>query len=252
MFRFERNSEGYYNILCSRNMLAVGVKGGSMENGAVVILADRNRRFRSQMWELVHNDDGSVSFINRHSGKALQEIGDLQKKSTFFEQGTYDGRSSQRFWLKESAEQIDMEYVDSIVRFQPPKSSIAISTENNSAAVGATVMTVKYAEDDIQKYTLLYSGDGYYRIVNVKSGLVLTLKEKDSVGSIISSTWGNKSSQRWKLVMNNDEKYPDTYRFVSKYNSSVITIKGSVNSARAIIAEKWSGKRQQQWRITDC
>ncbi len=251
MFRFERNSEGYYNIICSRNMLAVGVKGGSTANGAAIILANCNLSFKSQMWTIIHNDDGSVSFINRHSGKALQEVNDLQKRNTHFAQNTYDGRSSQKFWLRLSSKQITMKYVGSVVRLQPQDSTVVIGTAGNSAANGANVQTVKLAENDSQKFTLLYSGDGYYRIVNKKSGLCLTMSGNGPTGNIIAAAWDNKSSQRWKLVWNGNGKgmYVGTYRLICKQGNTGVTIDGTASAGKNIKADWWTGKKEQQWMI---
>lgn len=249
MFRFIKLSNGYYNIISSRNMYAVGIKNGSKADGALLQIADRNTSFVSQMWELVHNDDGSVSFVNYHSGKALSITGGIEKKNSSLCQYTFDGRSSQKFWLKMSDVQIDMKFVGKTIRFQPPGSSIAIATAGNSTAQGARAQTVKYAENNIQKFNLFYSGDGYYRIVNKKTGYCMT-NDGDRIVSM--RAWDNKDTQRWKLVWNGSGTglYSGTYRIICKTGSTVLTIDGTVNSLKDIKADPWRGLRQQQWRLT--
>ena len=145
---------------------------------------------------------------------------------------------------------IDPEIIDKTIRFQPSGSSIAIATAGNSTAQGARAQTAKYAENNIQKFNLFYSGDGYYRIVNKKTGYCVT-NDGDRIVSM--RAWANKDTQRWKLVWNGNGTglYSGTYRIICKADNTVLTIDGTVNSLKDIKADPWRGLRQQQWRLTN-
>ena len=52
----------------------------------------------------------------------------------------------------------------------------------------------------------LYSAAGYYRLVNVNSGLVLTVQgnTKADGANVIQSKWAAQSGQRWMITKNTD------------------------------------------------
>ena len=52
----------------------------------------------------------------------------------------------------------------------------------------------------------MYSGGGYYRLVNVNSGLVVSVKgnTKANGANVIQSRWAGQSGQRWRFVENAD------------------------------------------------
>lgn len=250
-WRFERLSNGYYQILSSRNMFVIGVKNGATYNGAQVYQTKRNTSYKAQMWKLVHNKDGSVSFINVHSGKAIQVAKNNENPGSYFLQNTYDGRSSQCFWLTESPVQTNTKF-GNVYRLQSPNKTISVSTVNGSTAYAANVLTAGNSDNDIQKYKIIYSGDGYYRIENIKTGYCLTLTGTGKTGNIISQPWYNTDRQRWKLVWNGNGSgmYLGTYRIMSKLGASCITIDGGISPGKNIKADWWTGKTQQQWRVS--
>jgi glycerophosphoryl diester phosphodiesterase len=246
-FRFVKRSDGYYNIISSRNCFSVGVKKGWTGNGVPVYMTNWNMNYNAQKWRIVHNDDGSVSFINKHSGKALHVAGDKESGGSYFNQSTFDGRSSQRFWLIKSPSQTNIKYMGNKVFLQTAYHNIVVSTKNGSTAKGANVTTAKKTNADIQKYRLLYSGDGYYRIENVKTGYCLTIEGSGTAGNIVAKPWANTSSQRWKLVWTG--RIPGTYCLMSKKGGTCVTIGGAIGNSTNIIADWWHAREQQQWKI---
>ena len=57
-----------------------------------------------------------------------------------------------------------------------------------------------------KKFKIIYSGGGYYRLVNVNSGLVVSVKgnTKANGANVIQSKWAGESGQRWKFTKNSD------------------------------------------------
>lgn len=229
-WRFYKLDNGYYNIVSSRNSYAIGVKDGSTAESAAVYITDWNMAYKAQMWKIVHNDDGSVSFINRNSGKALQTANSTERNNAYFNQGTYDGRSAQRFWLTKSTKQTNIKYARDVIRFYPVGSKNVISSAGNMAAV------TSYKNDNNQKYRALYSGDGNYRFEN-ETGMCLTV---NSMGKIVFERWSNSDRQRWKLVANSG----GTYHFTNKNNGKVMTLEKN-----GIKTSAWVGSSQQKWRM---
>ena len=68
------------------------------------------------------------------------------------------------------------------------------------------VFYMHYSNVNARKFKFIYSGGGYYRLVNVNSGLCLTIKDNSNAdgANIIQSKWKGYSSQRWKITKNSD------------------------------------------------
>ena len=235
-WRFYELDNGYYNIISSRNSYAIGVKDGSTAQSASVYITDWNTSYKAQMWKIIHQEDGSVSFINKNSGKALQTANSTERNNAYFNQGTYDGRSAQRFWLTESTKQTNIKYVKDIIRILPRGKNKVISTTGNTA----NVATASCLEDNHQKYRVLYSGDGYYRIECIATGMCLTI---NSTGRVVAAMWSNSDKQRWKPILIDSG---GNYRIISK-TGTAMTLDGSDN--RSLHTAGWSGSHQQRWKL---
>lgn len=248
-WRFVRLSNGYYNIVSGRNMYGLGVQDGSKNSWAAVRLTKRNTTYKAQMWEIVHNADGSISFINANSGKALQATGNKENAGSYYCQNTYDGQSAQCFWLTAAATQTNIKFYNEYHSYKLQSYNRAVSIANASTASGANVQVAGNSNNDLQKYRILYSGDGYYRIENVKTGYCLTISGSGKTGNVTAQPWNNLTQQRWKFVWNGSGKgmYPGTYRVMSAYGGTCVTIDGKATSGRNIRADWWTGKPQQQW-----
>ena len=251
LFCLEGAPDGYVNILCSRNWFALDVAGASTSNGAAIILANRNTKSESQMWKVKTNEDGSVTFVNRHSGKALAISTNQQAQGKYFTQYPDDGRSSTRFWVRKSAKQTNPKFRNSIVRFNSVDEKISISTKGMVSTEGANVEMVTKADNAAQKYRILYSGDGYYRIENVKSGLCLTVTGTGSTGNIIASKWANKSNQRWRISWNGNGSNVvyGTFRVQCARGNTAISIDGTIKAGTNVKANWWRVYKSQQWFI---
>lgn len=125
----------------------------------------------------------------------------------------------------------------------------AVSIANASTASGANVQVAGNSNNDLQKYRLLYSGDGYYRIENVKTGYCLTISGSGKTGNVTAQPWNNTTQQRWKFVWTGNGKgmYLGTYRVMSAYGGTCLTLDGNTKSGRNIKTDWWTGKPQQQW-----
>ena len=84
--------------------------------------------------------------------------------------------------------------------------NFGLNIASSSKTDGANVNLYKYSNVNAKKFKILYSGGGYYRLVNVNSGLVLTVKgnTKTSGANVIQSKWAGESGQRWKITKNSD------------------------------------------------
>lgn len=100
-----------------------------------------------------------------------------------------------------------------------------------------------YRSDDLQHWRLKPVGDGYYKIVNEKSSLVLDVDQRTS-GHVHQYRYLGENWQKWKPVHIGG----GYYRLVNKHDSRVLTARGTQAGASAEVRapdNSWA----QQWRI---
>jgi hypothetical protein len=207
-FRFKKQGDGYYQILNTRSMLALEVKGGSTAEGAAIVLNTWNGTDR-QKWKIVKNKNGSVTFVNKASGKAIQTKSGKVTAGTALVQNTKNGSSAQQFWMVREPKQVKVNFVKTYYIGNRGASGFALKVANNSNAAMTNICLGKNQKDYNLKFQLIYSGDGYYRIMNTKTKKFLTVKGNSSANgaNVIQDTWKNLSGQRWLPKKNNDGSY---------------------------------------------
>ena len=100
MFTFKKVSNGGYMIISKKNSLAISAKDNN--NNSKLILAKQNQYDKKQIWKIVHNSNGTVSFVNVATGKAIQPEQSTQKKGYVLIQSTYNkSKNAQQFFLQQ-------------------------------------------------------------------------------------------------------------------------------------------------------
>lgn len=207
-FRFKKQGDGYYQILNTRSMLALEVKSGSTAEGAAIVLNTWNGTDR-QKWKIVKNKNGSVTFVNKASGKAIQTKSGKVTAGTALVQNTKNGSSAQQFWMVREPNQVKVDFTKNYYVVSKGAPGFALKVANNSDAVSTNICLGKKQADYNLKFQFIYSGDGYYRIMNTKTKKFLTVKGNSSANgaNVIQDTWKNLSGQRWLPKKNNDGSY---------------------------------------------
>ena len=100
MFTFKKVSNGGYMIISKKNSLAISAQDNN--NNSKLILAKQNQADKKQIWKIVHNSNGTVSFVNTSTGKAIQPEQSTQKKGYTLIQSTYNKtKNAQQFFLQQ-------------------------------------------------------------------------------------------------------------------------------------------------------
>ncbi len=80
----------------------------------------------------------------------------------------------------------------------------------NYSASGAAIEQFPIDGGDYQKWNLTALGDGYYKILSVKSGLALSVKaghETSKMGDIIQEAYTGATRQQWKIIKTANGSY---------------------------------------------
>ena len=247
-FRFKKQGDGYYQILSTRSMLALEVKGGSTNDGAAVVLNTWTGTDR-QKWKIVKNQNGSITLVNKASGKAVQTKGGKLTAGTALVQITKNGSDAQQFWMVKEPKQVKVNFTKNYYLVNKGASKFAVKIKDNSTAVSANICLGKYQKDYNIKFQLIYSGDGYYRIMNAKTKKFLTVKGNSTANgaNVIQDTWKNASGQRWLPKLNKD----GSYTLVSKLGTCLQYAAGTTapTSGTNVNVGKSNNTAAQHWKL---
>ena len=203
-FIFTKNSNGTYTITDQKSDFVTGIRNNSNVNAAVIeTQLDKGSKY--QRWTLKKQSDGSYCILNAQTGKALYLIAGKTAIGTNVGQYGYSGTLNQRFYLVQSSATAHT-YSNTYTIRAAGKTSLALDIVNASKDGGANARIYNYSGGASQKFRLMYSGNGYYRIMNVNSGKVLGIKgdTKTNGANVRQATWMATAGQRFKVVKNSD------------------------------------------------
>lgn len=247
-FRFKKQGDGYYQILNTRSMLALEVKGGSTCDGASVVLNTWTGTDR-QKWKVVKNANGTVSLVNKASGKAIQTKNGKVTAGTALVQFERNESDAQQFWMVREPNQVRVNFTKNYYIGSKGAPGFALKVANNSDKVLTNICLGKKQADYNLKFQLIYSGDGYYRIMNTKTKKFLTVKGDSSANgaNVIQDTWKNLSGQRWLPKQNKD----GSYTLVSKLGTCLQIAEGTTEpgSGTNVNVGKSSNTAAQHWTL---
>ena len=203
-FKAVKNSDGTWKFINAKCELALAVQQNSSALGAGLVLYDQTTR-PAQNWKLSKKSDNSFAIINSVTGYSIAMSDKSAVKGTTLSMAETASVGLQRFYIVEtSAVSAPFDGTKSIRAAKDKNFSVNIASA--SKAEGANVSLYTYTNSNARKFNIIYSGGGYYRLVNVNSGLCLTIKDNSNAdgANIIQSKWKGYSSQRWKITKNSD------------------------------------------------
>ena len=113
----------------------------------------------------------------------------------------------------------------------------------SSTASGAKALLTNYSDAAAQRFSFLYSSDGYYRIVSVKSRKVLTAQTN---GTIVQKSWTCANTQRWRPAA-----APGGYYLVNA-DGNVLTVQGEyVKKGIQLTAEARNSTKNQVFLLLE-
>ena len=195
VFKIIYNSQtGYYNIINPASNLYFDVRGGKIENGTQIIMFSHNSSC-NQDWLIETSEDGSVQFISRCSGKAIEVNADnvitIHKANN---------SKSQR-WSLVPVQPKDTKIKTGVYQIAHNDTALDISGGITNKMDYGFVVAYKKNFQENQLFKIEYNDqDGYYRIVNPAAGLNLTAGDK-----VMVSQESGACSQKWIFETNNNQ-----------------------------------------------
>ena len=203
-FKAIKNTDGTWKFINAKCELALAVQQNSSAVGAGLVLYDQTTR-PAQNWRLSKKSDNSFAVINAVTGYSIAMSDSSAVKGTTLSMAETASSGLQRFYLAEtSAVSAPFDGTKS-VRASKDK-NFALNIASSSKTDGANVNLYTYSNTNAKKFKIMYSGGGYYRLVNVNSGLCLTVKGNTNTdgANVIQSKWTAQNGQRWKITKNSN------------------------------------------------
>ena len=216
-FVLKKSSDGNYKFMSAKSELVIAVQQNSTELGKGVVFY-QNTAETEQNWKLHRKADNSAA------------------------------SSLQRFYFVETTP-VNASFDGTYSLGAARNKDYSVDIAAGSTEAGANVQLYKYNGTDAQKFTAMYSGSGYYRFVNKKSGMVLTVEgnSKTNGANTIQSTWTGQSGQRWKFTENSDGTVTLTSGLGTVLHLHTNTIKNGMNITSRLpadtTAQRWFLKK---------
>ncbi len=190
--------------------------------------------------------DGPVSrppffmIVNRNSGMALDLIGGNTGNGARINQWSYDYNGPNQRWALAPTENSDHFRIVSWV------SGKAASIDMDSTAPGAQLHAWDYTGNNPgQQFDLIDAGNGWYKIKNVKSGLVLEVANAGTGNDnkVQQNTDNGGTHQQWRL-----QPWGDYFARTSAGKYVCVQHSGSSNG-NLIVQYSWENNPWFKWRF---
>lgn len=203
-FVAKKNANGTWKFVNAKCELVLAVQQNSSEVGKGVVLYDNTTK-PAQNWKLEKKSDNSFAIINSVTGYSIAMSDESAVKGTTLSMAITASTGLQRFYIVETTP-VDNSYDGTYSILASKNKKYGVDITAASKADGANVQLYTANGTNAQKFTAMYSGGGYYRLVNKNSGMVLTVKgnTKTSGANVIQSSWAGQSGQRWKIIENDN------------------------------------------------
>ncbi|MDO4803690.1 MAG: RICIN domain-containing protein [Lachnospiraceae bacterium] len=244
-FKAVRNSDGTWKFINAKCELALAVRKNSSELGAGIVLHDQTSK-DAQNWKLSKKSDNSFAILNKVTGYSIAMSDSSAVKGTTLSMAESASSGLQRFYIAEVAE-VDASF-DGAYSIRASKDrGFALHIASSQAEEGANVTLAAYSDTDGQRFKAMYSGSDYYRLVNMNSGLVLSVDgntNRDGA-NVIQSRWQAQSGQRWKIAQNSD----GTVTFTNALGTVLHLVSNRTVSGTNIVSKMASATKAQRWYL---
>lgn len=223
------SSTGYYTVTNVQSGKVLDVSGGNSYNGANVQQYSSNGT-RAQLWTIKASGSGSYTLASAIDGRVLDVSGGSKANSANVQLWGYNGTGAQRWQLASQASWLtDGTY--QVVSTINTANDISLPYANNSTDTAVRTYP-RNSKDTYNKWQLVSSGGGYWRLINLGTGRALTAAYGAKNGSWLKATdYTGASSQLFKVVMTTTG-----IKFASRLNGNyAIDINGGSGSAGATV-----------------
>ena len=245
-FIVRKYADGKYKIFNAKSITAVAVQQNStIEGKGIVIYQDTTRE--AQKWKLERKADNSYAIVNAVTGFSISSPDqDATIGSQLIVKKTA-ASSLQRFYFVETDPVLD-EFGGRYTIACRKDSNYVVDIAGGSTAAGANAQLYKSNGTDAQKFNIVYSGSGYYRLVNKKSGLVLTVKDDSAVSgaNVEQRAWQGLNGQRWWLKYNEED---GTVTMRNRLGTYLHLTSNKVQNGTNICAKTEAATTAQRWKL---
>lgn len=244
-FKAVKNPDGTWKFINAKCEMALAVQQNSSEVGKGLVLYNQTAK-TAQNWKLSKKSDNSYAIMNAVSGLSIAMSDTSAVKGTTLSMAETASSGLQRFYIVET-DPVNSPYSGEYAVKAAKNRTFGLNIASSAKTDGANVNLYTYSNTAARRFRLRYSGGGYYRIENVNSGLVLTVKgnTKTDGANVIQSAWAAKSGQRWKVRKNSDGTVT-----ITNVLGTVLHLSGNktVNGTN-VIAKTKANTTAQRWYL---
>ena len=244
-FKAVKNSDGTWKFINSKCELALAVQQNSSEVGKGLVLYDQTTK-TAQNWKLEKKSDNSFAIRNAVSGLSIAMSDESAVKGTTLSMAETQSNGLQRFYIVE-ASAVSVPFDGTYAVRASANNNFALNIASSSKDDGANVNLYSYSNTKDKKFKVMYSGGGYYRLVNLNSGLCLTVKGNSNADgtNIIQSKWAAGDGQRWKIKKNSD----GTVTFTNALGTNIHLVSNKTANGTNIVAKNPTTSKAQKWYL---
>ena len=244
-FKAIRNPDGTWKFINAKCELSLAAQKNSSAVGTGLVLYDQTTK-PAQNWKLTRKSDNSFAITNAVSGLYISMSDISAPKGTTLSIMENSGRGDQRFYIAETIPVSAPFDGTKSVRASKDK-AFSLNIASSSKEDGANVNLYTYSDTNVKKFRFIYSGGGYYRIANVNSSLVLTVKGNSNTdgANVIQSKWAARDGQRWKVKKNSDGTVT-----LTNVLGTVLHLNGNKTAnGTNVVAKKAASTKAQMWYL---
>ena len=238
-----KNSDGTWKFINAKCELALAIQQNSTEVGKGLVLYDQSTK-KAQNWKLSKKSDNSFAIMNAVTGYSIAMSDSSAVKGTTLSMAKTESSGLQRFYFAETSTvnaSFDGTYTIRASKDKNYSLNAAYKTE------GSNINLYTYSNDTTKKFKIMYSGGGYYRLENLNSGLVLTVKGNVNTdgANVVQSAWSASKGQRWKIKKNIN----GTVTFTNEIGTVLHLTSNKIANGTNVIAKKASSTNAQKWYL---
>ena len=244
-FKAVKNADGTWKFINAKCELALAVQQNSPLLGKGLVLYDQTTR-KAQNWKLSRKSDNSFAIINSVTGYSIAMSDSSAVKGTTLSMAETASTGLQRFYIVE-ADEVKAPFDGTYAVKASANKRFALNIASSSKEDGANVNLYTYSNTNAGKFKIMYSGGGYYRLVNVNSGLCISVDgntKKDGT-NLIQSKWAAQSGQRWKITKNSD----GTVTFTNALGTILHLVSNQTVNNKNVVARNAASTKAQKWYL---
>lgn len=205
-FKAIQKADGTWKFINSKCELALAVQQNSSAVGKGVVIYNQTNK-KAQNWKLVKKSDNSFAIINAVSGLSIAMSNSAAMKGTTLSMAKTASSGLQRFYLV-NAKPVNTPYKGTYSIRASKNQKYGVNISGASLKEGANVNLNLYSNTSSKTFQFIYSGGGYYRIRNLRSGMVLTANKRNNrlatSTNVVQRLWAGSNEQRWKVTVLSD------------------------------------------------